>query len=69
MNEWNDLDEKTFSLDAKAMNALFCVFDKNEFNCDSICETVNDIMNLIVILYAKLYMIFVRTKSALRGGG
>ena len=32
MNDWNELKKKTFTLNAKAMNALFCVLDKNEFN-------------------------------------
>ena len=37
MNDWNDLEKKTFTLNAKAMNALFCALDKNEFNRVSIC--------------------------------
>ena len=32
MNNWNDLEKKTLSLNAKAVNALFCALDKNEFN-------------------------------------
>ena len=43
MNEWNDLEKKTFSLNAKAMNTLFCALDKNEFNRVSIYETTHDI--------------------------
>ncbi|CAL9075209.1 unnamed protein product, partial [Musa textilis] len=31
-NEWSDLEKRLFSLNAKAMNALFCALDKNEFN-------------------------------------
>ena len=43
MNEWNDLEKKTFSLNAKAMNTLFCALDKNEFNLVSIYETTYEI--------------------------
>ena len=32
MNDWNELEKKTFTLNAKAMNALFCALDKNKFN-------------------------------------
>ena len=32
MNKWSDLEKKYFSLNAKAMNVLFCALDKNEFN-------------------------------------
>ena len=32
INEWSDLEKKYFSLNAKAMNALFYTLDKNEFN-------------------------------------
>ena len=32
MNDWNELEKKTFTLNAKAMNVLFCALDKNEFN-------------------------------------
>ncbi len=42
MNDWNELENKTFSLNAKAMNVLFCALDKNEFNRVSICETTFD---------------------------
>ena len=38
MNHWNDLEKKMFSLNAKAMNALFCALDRNEFNRVSLCE-------------------------------
>ena len=32
INDWNDLKKKTFSLNTRAMNALFYILDKNEFN-------------------------------------
>ena len=31
-NEWTLVEKNTENLDAKAMNALFCALDKNEFN-------------------------------------
>ena len=43
MSEWNESEKKVFALNAKAMNALFCVLDKNEFNCISICDAAFDI--------------------------
>ena len=43
MSDWNELEKKTFALNAKAMNALFCALDKNEFNRVSICEMTFDI--------------------------
>ena len=51
MNHWNDLEKKTFSLNAKAMNALFCALDKNEFNQVSTCETTFDIWNTLEITH------------------
>ena len=43
MNDWNDLEKNTFSLNARALNALFCTLDKNEFNRVSTCEIAFDI--------------------------
>ncbi|CAL9075375.1 unnamed protein product [Musa textilis] len=43
MSEWNESERKIFALNAKAMNALFCALDKNEFNRISICESAFDI--------------------------
>ena len=43
MNEQNALEKKTFSLNAKAMNALFCDLDKIKFNQVSMYETTYDI--------------------------
>ena len=40
MNNWNELEKKTFSLNAKAMNALFYALEKNKFNLISTCETL-----------------------------
>ena len=51
MNDWNELEKKTFALNAKAMNALFCALDKNEFNRVSICETVFDIWHTLEVTH------------------
>ena len=51
MNEWSDLEKKYFSLNAKAMNALFCALDKNEFNRVSLCETAFDIWRTLEITH------------------
>ena len=51
MNDWNELEKKTFTLNAKAMNALFCSLDKNEFNCVSICETTFHIWHTLEVTH------------------
>ena len=51
MNDWNELEKKTFALNAKAMNALFCALDKNEFNLVSICETAFDIWHILEVTH------------------
>ena len=43
MIDWNDLEKKAFSLNAKAMNALFCALDKNALKRVSIYDTTFDI--------------------------
>ena len=51
MNQWNVLEKKMFSLNANAMNALFCALDKNEFNRVSLCETAFDIWHTLEITH------------------
>ena len=51
MNHWNDLEKKTFSLNARAMNALFCALNKIEFNRISLYETVFDIWHILEITH------------------
>ncbi|CAL9121338.1 unnamed protein product [Musa textilis] len=50
-NELSDLEKRSFSLNAKAMNALFCSLDKNEFNRISSCETTFDIWRTLEITH------------------
>ena len=39
MKDWNNLEKKTFSLNARTMNTLFCALDKTKFNQVSTYET------------------------------
>ena len=51
INHWNDLENKTFSLNSRAMNALFCALDKNEFNQVSTCEITFGIWHTLEIIH------------------
>ena len=51
MNHWNDLEKKMFSLNTKAMNALYCALDKNEFNRISICDSAFDIWRSLEVTH------------------
>ena len=51
MKECNDLEKKTFYLNAGAMNALFCALDKNEFNQISMCEMAFNIWHTLEITH------------------
>lgn len=48
-NEYDDLDKKNISLDARAINILYCVFDRGEFNIISSCGNARDIWYVLVI--------------------
>ena len=49
MNDWNELERKTFTLNTKAMNVLFYALNKNEFNRVSICEMTFNIWHILEI--------------------
>ena len=51
MNKWNDFEKKSFSLNVKAMNALFYALDKNEFNQISMCKMTFDIWYTLEITH------------------
>ena len=51
MNKWNDLDKKTFSLNARAMNAQFCALNKNEFNYIFLWKTAYEIWHKLEITH------------------
>ncbi|CAL9113183.1 unnamed protein product [Musa textilis] len=50
-NEWSDLEKRLFSLNAKAMNALYCSLEKTKFNRISTCETTFDIWHTLEITH------------------
>ncbi|CAL9076263.1 unnamed protein product [Musa textilis] len=50
-NEWSDLEKRSFSLNAKAMNALYCSLDKIAVNRISTCETAFDIWHTLEITH------------------
>ena len=49
--EWNELEKEKFSLNSKAMNALFCALDKKEFYRVSSCESANEIWHELEVVY------------------
>ena len=51
MSEWFESEKKVFALNAKAMNALFCALDKNEFNRVSMCDSAFDIWRTLEVTH------------------
>ncbi|KAL5551274.1 hypothetical protein UlMin_001450 [Ulmus minor] len=49
-SEWDDTDKKRISINARAMNTLFCALSMEEFNRIRSCKTVKDIWNTLEIL-------------------
>ncbi|KAG5223123.1 UBN2 domain-containing protein [Salix suchowensis] len=43
MIEYTDLDKRLLSMDAKAMNTLYCALNRSEFNRISSCKNARDI--------------------------
>ena len=48
---WSDEEKKMANLNAKAMNALYCAIDQNEFNRISICESAYDIWHSLEVIH------------------
>ena len=48
---WTDEAKRKAILNAKAMNALYCAIDQNEFNRISICNTAHDIWHSLEVIY------------------
>ncbi|KAL5569375.1 hypothetical protein UlMin_025950 [Ulmus minor] len=46
-SEWNDTDKKQISINAKAMNILFCALSMEEFNRIRSCKTAKNIWNTL----------------------
>ncbi|XP_038895919.1 uncharacterized protein LOC120084093 [Benincasa hispida] len=47
----NDEDKKKFSINAKAMNCLFCVLCPNEFNQISACNSAKEIWDMLKVTH------------------
>ncbi|KAL5576060.1 hypothetical protein UlMin_017759 [Ulmus minor] len=50
-SEWNDIDKKQISINAKAMNILFCALSMEEFNRIRSCKTAKDIWNTLEVTH------------------
>ena len=48
---WTDDAKKKANLNAKAMNALYCEIDQNEFNRISVCSTAHEIWHSLEIIH------------------
>src|SRR5436190_5561102 len=46
VDEWSNNDKKLMQTNAKAMNALFCDLERNEFNRVSNCKTAHEIWHI-----------------------
>lgn len=51
VDQWNATDKKNASLNAKAMNALYCSLDKNEYNRISQCDSAKEIWDKLEITH------------------
>ena len=51
VDEWTNNDKKLMQTNAKAMNALFCALEKNEFNRVSNCKTAHDIWHILEVTH------------------
>src|SRR5436853_2286513 len=49
--DWSNDDKKKVQINAKAMNALFCALDKNEFNRVSTCTSAHDIWHILEVTH------------------
>nr|CAD1837201.1 unnamed protein product [Ananas comosus var. bracteatus] len=48
---WKAEDKGKFNLNSKAMNALHCALDSNEFNRISTCETAKEIWDKLAVVH------------------
>ena len=49
--EYEEEDARKLSLNARAKNVLYCALDKNEFNRICMCDSAQDIWNLLEITH------------------
>ncbi|MFA1236654.1 hypothetical protein, partial [Klebsiella pneumoniae] len=50
-SQWTNNEKKNASLDAKAMNALYCAVNKVEFNRISQCTTAHEIWHTLLVTH------------------
>ena len=48
---WSEREKQTTTLDAKAMNALYCAMDEEEYRKISTCETKHEVWHALEILH------------------
>src|SRR4051812_27623579 len=51
IDEWSTNDKKLMQTNAKAINALFCALEKNEFNRVSNCKTAHEIWHILEVAH------------------
>ena len=51
IQEYNEDDKKLTSMNAKAMNILYCALERNKFNHISTCINPHDISHLLEITH------------------
>ena len=51
IQEYNEDDKKLASMNAKAMNILYCALERNKFNRISTCINAHDIWHLLEITH------------------
>ncbi|KAL5538418.1 hypothetical protein UlMin_045573 [Ulmus minor] len=60
-SEWDDTDKKRISINARAMNTLFCVLSMEEFNRIRSCKTAKDIWNTLEYTTSEMVRKILRT--------
>ena len=51
VDAWTANDKKLMQTNAKAMNALFCALERNEFNRVSNCKTAHEIWHILEVTH------------------
>ena len=51
INEYSEEDKKLSSMNAKAMNILYCALERNDFNCISTCLNTHNIWHLLEVTH------------------
>src|SRR5436190_685935 len=51
VDKWSTNDKKLMQTNAKAMNALFCALERNEFNRVSNCKTAHEIWHILEVTH------------------